>query len=126
MSESQRGGPKKMGEEELQQFLATPRWASLCIRDSGDGLRVLPVWVQEASPTSMQLVSPRPLTSSGPAGAPACLVADHFESYVGIRGAIVRGAATVSMADGASGTSHLSLRLRTAHGFSFENTTLSL
>ncbi|MCU1344826.1 MAG: hypothetical protein JWL70_1092, partial [Acidimicrobiia bacterium] len=98
-------------------FLSTGPLAGLCVEDSEGRLRAVPVWVHSAS---ADVVTVRPVGGSSTLAGPACLVADEFASYVGIRGAIVRGELEPASNEAAV------MRVTHASGFSFENTTTSL
>lgn len=102
MSEPRRGGPAKMSDEALDEFLREPRWAALATIVGGE-LCAQPVWITNASHTGVDVHA-----AADP--GPACVVADIYESYAGIRGAILRG----ELRD-----NHLTVAR--AHGFSFEN-----
>ncbi len=113
-----RGGPQPMGQADAVALLAPGTLAGLCVEDEHGALRPVPVWISEASSETITLRS-LDGASLGATGAPACLVVDEFASYVGIRGAIVRG--ILERVDGAE-----RLTVTRASGFSFENTTTSL
>jgi hypothetical protein len=122
MTSPQRG-PKRMEDGAVNDFLRQPRVASLCIEDGQGQLHVMPAWTQDADDGSIGV---RLALRDGitPSEGHACLVVDEFSSYVGIRGVIVRG----RLAAQSSGTDP-ALRLLSidrAHGFSFEDTTVSL
>lgn len=111
------GGPQPLSISDVVAFLSTGPLAGLCIEDEDGRLQTVPVRVQSASADAVTL---RPFGPSPLVGGPACVVADEFASYVGIRGAIVRGELEL-VADGSA-----VLRVTRASGFSFENTTTSL
>jgi len=122
MSAPRRGGPARMEPAELEAFLAEPRWAGLCLEDEQGRLRAVPAWIAGGHVQGdVEVTVPAgALPAMDP--APACLVADRFESYVGIRGAILRG----RLRPAEAGDEQWRLTVAKAHGFSFANTTVSL
>ena len=107
-----------MDDHDRTAFLATPRFAGLCTQDDEGRLVTSPVWIEGASDQALELT----LLIDTPIGGAACVVADEFNSYVGIRGAIVRGLLEEAPPD----PSHRRLAISRARGFSFEDTTTSL
>jgi hypothetical protein len=106
-----------MAPAQVVALLVPGSLAGLCVEDSEGVLRTVPVWIEAAT---TDVVTLRLLGSPWPALGSACLVFDEFATYVGIRGAIVRGTLEAAEAGRA--------RLVVTHlsGFSFENTTTSL
>ena len=125
MTEPRRGGPKQMEDEALRDFLTQPRWACLCIQDATGALRAAPAWVQSATEDEVVVSLPDGADLPDRDRADACLVADEFADYVGIRGAIVRGVLHPSGGDGTDRRARR-LSITRARGFSFEGTTVSL
>jgi hypothetical protein len=120
---SQQRGPKKMEDDAVDDFLRQPRLANLCVQDEHGGLHAVPAWTEGADGSGIGVRLALPDGVLPPEGH-ACLVVDEFSSYVGIRGVIARGwlAAQTTEADPA----RRYLSIDRAHGFSFENTTVSL
>jgi hypothetical protein len=113
-----------MEPSELADFLSRPRWASVCFEDGQGVLRAVPMWMTEANREEIQMEAPAGDLGDERPQAHACLVADDFKTYVGIRGAIIRGLLR-SFGDGTD-PRRRALTIAKAHGFSFENTTVSL
>jgi len=118
MSDARAGGPLSTSRAEAMAVLSPGLVASLCLEAADGSLRALPVRVVQAT---LDVVGLSAAAGANLEAGPACLVADEFASYVGIRGAIVRGALSVVAADGRA-----DLTVTHARGFSFENTTTSL
>jgi hypothetical protein len=120
---TQQRGPKKMEDDAVDDFLRQPRLANLCVQDEHGRLHAMPAWTEGADRNGTGI---RLALGDGvlPSEGHACLVADEFSSYVEIRGVIVRGWLAAHMIEADPALRYLSIDR--AHGFSFENTTVSL
>ena len=107
-----------MSRAETMAVLTPGLVAGICTEDADGRLQAVPVWIEE---TSVETVSARLVGDTSLGVGSVCLVADEFASYVGIRGAIVRGTIDAEAVDG-----RVLLSVTHASGFSFENTTTSL
>jgi hypothetical protein len=104
-------GPARMDGAELDDWLATRPTGALCVVRADGQLHAIPARVVSVSGSSITVG----VTELGPlaGGVDACLVADRFESYEGIRGLIARGEAR-EVGRGAE------LVVRSSSTFSFE------
>jgi hypothetical protein len=125
VSGQRRRGPGRLSPEELTRFLGQPRWASLCIEDDTGRLQAGPVWIEQADEDELLLRSPAHVILEW-AGPDACVVTDEFESYAGIKGAIVRGALQPVDREAIEDTPARRLRISRSLGFTFRGARTSL
>ena len=125
MSEQRRGGPGRLSPEELTRFLGRPRWAAICVEDDTGRLQAGPAWIEEADEDELLLRSPATVILAW-AGPDACVVADEFESYTEIKGAIVRGALQPVLLEAIEDAPARRLRISRSLGFTFRGARTSL
>lgn len=115
MNGERRRGPGRLSAGEIAQFVATRRLASLCVEDEAGELRAVPAWAVSKGGDTVDIEMPDTPTLALRPETAACVVADEFETYEGIRGVILRGQLT---------DDH---RLLVEHklGFTFEGTTVA-
>jgi hypothetical protein len=125
VSATRRGGPARLPPDELAEFLDHPRWGAVCTEDASGRLCAEPVWMEPAGAGVLSLRSPIQLGDRG-AHAPACVVADEFESYTQIRGAILRGDLELPGAVQVGRRGAMTFRISRSHGFTFEGSRTAL
>ena len=119
------GGPKRMSPDELEELLATPRWGSFCAEDAAGELQPRPIWITADGEEQLTLAAPTGWDGVMDGGA-GCVVVDQFQTYLGIRGAILRGmVATQRPPDGQERVDR-SFTITSGFGFSFEGSSTSL
>lgn len=94
MAGDRRVGPKRMSAGELTAFLATQPWGALCVTGDDGRLLAVPARVLDEHDGILRVeLAAATLASTFEQPRRGSVVADSFESYDGIRGVIVRGAA---------------------------------
>ena len=93
-----RRGPARLEAGALRRFLEQRRLGALCLADQDGQLRAMPTWIWATGPEQLALI-PAERLEGLVASSPACIVADEFESYEAIRGAIVQGRLVTLAAD---------------------------
>jgi hypothetical protein len=93
-AESQpRRGPRPLSKEAITQFTRVARPAAFCGEGRDGELLPMPVQLLAASSDAefQLLLVDGPSSTTIVEGGAACVVADEFESYEGIRGVIAQG-----------------------------------
>ena len=119
------GGPKRMGPDELHELLSTSRWGSFCAEDRAGDLQARPIWIKAATDDQLTLVAPAGWDGVTE-GAAGCVVVDEFKTYLGIRGAILRGFLRSHHPPDMAGRADRGFTITTSHGFTFEGSSTSL
>ena len=103
MATDRGSGPGVMSDDDLRAWMSKRPTGAMCMLSDDGRFRATPVVVQAFDGDVVTAVVASPELAQG-AGR-ACIVADEFESYEGIRGVIIQGAieragaaATVEMA----------------------------
>jgi hypothetical protein len=92
MSDDRRRGPGRMSAGELSAFLAAQPSGAICVVDDDGRLLAVPARVLDEHDGIIHVdVGAVELAFTSDGERPACMVADSFESYEGIRGVIARG-----------------------------------
>jgi hypothetical protein len=97
----------------------------MCIEDDTGRLQTGPAWIEEADEDELLLRSPANVILQW-ARPDACVVADEFERYTEIKGAIVRGALQPVDPEAKEAVPTRRLRISRALGFTFRGARTSL
>jgi hypothetical protein len=84
-------GPRPLSEEAINQFTRVARQAALCVEGRDGELLPMPVQLLASSDAELRLLLVDGAPSMNIVEGAACVVADEFESYEGIRGVIAQG-----------------------------------
>ena len=84
-------GPRPLSREAITQFRRVARHAALCVEGRDGELLPMPVQLLASSDSEFQLLLVDGASSMTIVEGAACVVADEFESYEGIRGVIAQG-----------------------------------
>jgi hypothetical protein len=94
VADDRRRGPGSMSEDERRSFLAARPSGAICTVDDEGRLFAVPARVLEADDAILHVeLADADLDSALDHERQACIVADTFETYDGIRGVIARGPA---------------------------------
>ncbi len=97
----------------------------MCIEDDTGRLQAGPAWIEQADEDGLFLRSPANVILEW-AGPDACVVADEFENYTEIKGAIVRGTLQRVDPEANEGVPTIRLRISQSLGFTFRGVRTSL
>jgi hypothetical protein len=118
MSDDRRRGPGRMSAGELSAFLAARPSGAICVVDDHGRLLAVPARVLDERDGIIHVdVGAVELAFTSDGERPACMVADSFESYDGIRGFIAQGHATPGGTAPANPTVALTVTRRATFSF---------
>jgi hypothetical protein len=110
-----------LDDRSVVAFLSAVRWASLCFENEEGRLCALPARLDSSSDHTLVMTPAEEAAARGAVGSSACLVADEFETYEGIKGVIAQGSIE-ARSDGGDDRGGLVLRVVRRVGFGFAGT----
>ena len=112
-----------MDPAELEMFLGVERLAALCVEGVDGSLVSVPARLVGSvdGRVQLQLADLGEIAEAVACRSPACVVADEFESYEGIRGVILQGELQ-SVASAGQQEPMVELEVSRSTGFSFAGT----
>jgi len=107
----------------IDAFLRVERFAALCVEGADGSLVSMPARLLGSPDGRVRAepADPGAITGVLSRRAPACVVADEFESYEGIRGVILQGELLGITSEGASAP-RVELEVSRSTGFTFAGT----